>query len=174
MTSRGANMTLHIGIRARAAIAVAAIAVTAACGSASAHTSGGHGTTGVVATARNASLGGTVLVNRGGMTLYTLSAERNGRFICTGTCTQLWKPLLVKGAVNAAGIGGLGTVMRPGGAGTQLTYQGRPLYTFAKDSAPGDATGNGFKDVGVWRAATIGATASSTAAAPSTSGGYGY
>jgi len=41
-------------------------------------------------------LGGTVLVNRSGLTLYSLSAETGGRFICTGTCTSLWRPLVVR------------------------------------------------------------------------------
>ena len=171
-------MISHIGIRARAALAVASIALAAACGSAAAGT-GSHQANGIVRTAQNAKLGSTVLVNHQGMTLYTLSAERNGRFVCTATamipgssarCTQIWKPLLVKGAVRAAGIGSLGTVARPGNGGTQLTYKGLPLYTFADDRAPGDAAGNGFKDVGTWQAATVGAAAS---AAPST-GGYGY
>jgi predicted lipoprotein with Yx(FWY)xxD motif len=165
-------MNLHIGTRARAALAVAAIGVTAACGSASA--AGTHQAPGIVHTAQNASLGGMVLVNRQGMTLYTLSAEQHGRFVCTKSCLHLWKPVLVKGAVNAGGIASLGTVMRPDGGGTQLTYQGRPLYAFADDKAPGDARGNGFKDVGTWRAATVGAAASATAGAPSNGGGYGY
>ncbi len=165
-------MNIHIAPRFKAALAVASIALAAACGSASGTST--HQASGVVRTAQNASLGSRVLVNSTGMTLYTLSAERNGRFICTTACTQLWKPLLVQGAVHAAGIGSLGTVMRPGGGGTQLTYQGRPLYTFAHDGAPGDASGNGFKDVGTWRAATVGATAAAAAAAPSTGGGYGY
>jgi predicted lipoprotein with Yx(FWY)xxD motif len=165
-------MKIHIAPRVKAALAVASIALAAACGSAAAGTST-HQASGVIHTAQNASLGSRVLVNSKGLTLYTLSAERNGRFICTGACTQLWKPLLAKGAGHTAGIGSLGTVMRPGGGGTQLTYQGRPLYTFAKDSAPGDASGNGFKDVGTWRAATVGAVAAA-APATSTSGGYGY
>lgn len=174
-------MSLHIGTRARAALAVATIALAAACGSSSSATTT-HKATGIVRTARNATIGHTVLVNHQGMTLYTLSAERNGHFVCTGTatipgsstrCTQVWKPLLVKGAVHAGGIGALGTVMRPDAGGTQLTYKGLPLYTFADDRAPGDAAGNGFKDVGTWRAATVGA-ASAASATPSNSGGYGY
>jgi len=182
-------MSLHIGTRARAALAVATIALAAACGSASGGASGGasagtstHQAAGVVATAQNASLSSRVLVNHQGMTLYTLSAERNGHFICTATaklpgssmrCLQVWKPLLVKGAVHASGIGALGTVMRPDDGAMQLTYKGLPLYTFAGDRAPGDASGNGLKDVGTWKAAMVGAAAS---AAPATSanGGYGY
>jgi predicted lipoprotein with Yx(FWY)xxD motif len=167
-------MNIHITPKLKAALAVAAIAFAAACGSAAGTTGASHSASGVVHTAQNAGIGGQVLVNSKGMTLYTLSAERNGRFICTSTCTQLWKPLIVKGAVHAAGIGSLGTVMRPGGGGTQLTYKGRPLYAFANDRAPGDASGNGFKDVGVWRAATVGAASAASAAAPSNGGGYGY
>ena len=178
-------MSWHIGTRARAALAVASIALAAACGSASG--SGGtsaHQASGVVGTAQNAALSTRVLVNHQGMTLYTLSAERNGRFICTATamipgssqrCLQVWKPLLVKGAVHAGAIGALGTVKRPDTGGTQLTYKGLPLYTFAADHAPGDAGGNGFKDVGTWRAATVGAAASAAPATTSNGGGgYGY
>ena len=180
-------MRLHIGTRARAALAVASIALAAACGSASAGTSGGtstHQASGVVATAQNAALSSRVLVNRQGMTLYTLSAERNGHFICTATaklpggstpCLQVWKPLLVKGAVHAGSIGALGTVMRPDDGAMQLTYKGLPLYTFAGDKAPGDAAGNGLMDVGTWRAATATATASAAPATTSNGGGgYGY
>ena len=142
-----------------------------------------HQASGVVGTAQNAALSTRVLVNHRGMTLYTLSAERNGHFICTanamipGTsqrCLQVWKPLLVKGAVHAGSIGALGTVMRPDDGATQLTYKGLPLYTFAADRAPGDAGGNGFKDVGTWRAATVGAAASSAPTTTSSDGGYGY
>jgi predicted lipoprotein with Yx(FWY)xxD motif len=164
-------MSFHIGTRAGAALAVATIALAAACGSGSSTT---HQASGIVRTAQNAALGSTVLVNHQGMTLYTLSAERNGHFICsTKQCLALWKPLLAKGPVQAAGIGSLGTVMRPSGGGTQLTYKGLPLYTFVNDHGPGSAAGNGFKDVGTWRAATVGAAASS-AAATTTSGGGGY
>jgi predicted lipoprotein with Yx(FWY)xxD motif len=178
-------MSLHIGTRARAALAVASIALAAACGSASAGSSGGtstHQASGVVATAQNAALSSRVLVNHQGMTLYTLSAERNGHFICTATaklpgsstrCLQVWKPLLVRGAVHAGTIGALGTVMRPDDGATQLTYKGLPLYTFASDRAPGDAAGNGLMDVGTWRAATLGAAAS-TPSTTTANGGYGY
>ena len=43
-------------------------------------------------------------------------------------------------------------------------------HLFANDKAPGDASGNGFKDVGIWKAATLGACTSSSSAG----GGYGY
>ena len=107
----------------------------------------------VVSTAKNADLGKTVLVNRRGLTLYSLSAERRGRFICTdSTCLSFWTPLVVKLGTNPTGVAGQATVKRPDGR-TQVTFLGRPLYTFYLDSARGDAGGEGFRDVGVWHAA---------------------
>jgi predicted lipoprotein with Yx(FWY)xxD motif len=62
----------------------------------------------VVSTAKNASLGKTVLVNRGGLTLYSLNVERRGRFICTdSTCLTFWTPLVVpKGGRRRLARGG--------------------------------------------------------------------
>ncbi len=120
----------------------------------------------VAKTARNPALHETVLVTRAGMTLYSLSAETHGRFICTNaSCLSLWTPLVVKHRVRPTGVGMLATVKRPDGR-TQVTYRGRPLYTFNEDRRPGDAEGNGFKDVGTWLAASA---TSSVRAAPARS-----
>jgi predicted lipoprotein with Yx(FWY)xxD motif len=127
----------------------------------------------VVSTAKNASLGETVLVNMTGRTLYSLSVERKGKFICTNkACLSFWHPLVVGKGVTPAGAAALATVKRPDGR-RQVTYRGRPLYTFAGDRARGDAKGEGFMDVGVWHAATPG-TASAPAPATTTSSGGGY
>jgi hypothetical protein len=73
----------------------------------------------------------------------------------------------------------IGTVKRPGGA-MQVTFKGLPLYTFVGDAKPGEAKGQGLKDVGVWTAVTANGSAASSkpAAATTTSsssgGGYGY
>ena len=48
----------------------------------------------------------------------------------------------------------LGTVTRPNGK-VQVTYKGLPLYTFKGDTKSGTAAGQGFKDVGTWRAAVV-------------------
>jgi hypothetical protein len=50
----------------------------------------------------------------------------------------------------------------------QVTYKGMPLYTFAPDQKPGDAKGQGIKDVGTWTAVAVSASSSSSAAAAST------
>lgn len=110
-----------------------------------------------VGTARNAHLHRTVLVTARGRTLYSLSAETHGRFICTGSCLSVWKPLVVpKGARLAGpkGLKGLGTIVRPDSKRRQATYRGRPLYTFTGDHKKGDANGEGVRDVGVWHAAS--------------------
>lgn len=132
----------------------------------------GAGTTRVVMTAKNKALGRTILVNLRGLSLYSLSVERHGKFICTNAaCLSLWKPLLVPKGTKPTGVTGLGTVKRPTGK-IQVTYRGAPLYRFVKDLKRGDIKGNGFKDVGTWRVVTVSGKAAATTPPPS-SGGYG-
>jgi predicted lipoprotein with Yx(FWY)xxD motif len=143
----------------------------------------------VVKSASNATLGTTVLVDAQGMTLYSLSGEQNGKFICTSSaCLQVWHPLMASAGTPSGSVGSLGTVKRPDGT-EQVTYKGMPLYTFAPDQKPGDANGQGVKDVGTWTAVTASTKSSSSAPAatapaahtesapPASSGGgggYGY
>jgi predicted lipoprotein with Yx(FWY)xxD motif len=105
--------------------------------------------------ARNSTLGEIVLTTLKGRTLYTLSAEVKGRFICTGACLSVWHPLVVAKDVKPLGPTRLGRVKRPDGR-TQVTFKGRPLYSFDGDSKTGDANGEGVKDVGTWHAASLG------------------
>jgi predicted lipoprotein with Yx(FWY)xxD motif len=127
----------------------------------------------VVKTAKNAKLGKTILVGLNGHTLYTLSAEKKGRFICTDkTCLALWHPLVVRKNVKPAGVRGLATIKRPDGR-RQVTFRGGPLYFFVQDKKAGDANGEGFKDVGVWHAASM-TKSSSTTPPPTTTSGYPY
>jgi predicted lipoprotein with Yx(FWY)xxD motif len=156
--------------------AVAASLTLAACGSSNSGTGSSSSSSSassasqpsasaaVVKTASNSTIGATVLTNAQGMTLYSLSAERGGKFICTSaSCTQVWHPLSATGG-TPGGVASLSTTTRPDGS-QQVTYKGMPLYTFAQDQHPGDAKGQGFKDVGTWSAVTV-----SGAAAPATSG----
>jgi predicted lipoprotein with Yx(FWY)xxD motif len=107
----------------------------------------------VVAEAENATLGKTVLTTTKGSTLYSLSVEKNGKFVCTASCLSVWHPLMVPASVRPTGPVKLGTVVRPEG-GTQVTYKGRPLYRFGGDTKAGQANGEGIKDVGTWHAAS--------------------
>lgn len=142
--------------------------------------SSGGGSNMLVSTASNSKLGKMVLVNAQGLTLYALSAEQNGKFICTSAaCLQVWHPLTTQASGTPTGsVGSLGTVKRPDGS-EQVTYKGMPLYTFAQDQRAGDASGQGIKDVGTWSAvATSASKPAASAPAPSSSGGggnsYGY
>ena len=112
----------------------------------------------------------TLLVNRRGFTLYHLTVERKGHFICTNkTCLSLWHPLVVAKGTTPTGAKSLSTVKRPDGR-LQVAYRGGPLYTFVEDHKPGDMKGNGFKDVGTWRVVTVSGKATP---APPPPPGYG-
>jgi predicted lipoprotein with Yx(FWY)xxD motif len=176
---------------------LAASVLLAACGSSSSSTStnasapatsgaataSGGSSVSLVKTASNSTVGKTVLVDSNGLTLYSLSGEHAGKWICTSAaCLKAWPPLIAKaGSAPTGSVGSLATVKRPGGI-VQVTYKGMPLYTFVGDQKPGDAKGQGIKDLGsTWTADTTGA-ASSSAPAPapaasttsSSAGGYGY
>jgi predicted lipoprotein with Yx(FWY)xxD motif len=94
---------------------------------------------------------GTILATDTGMVLYTYTADSPGKTGCTGTCLQYWPPLLlgsgVKHPVAGPGVSGLGTFARPEG-GTQVTYNGMPLYTYVTDTQPNEATGQRVVDAG--------------------------
>jgi predicted lipoprotein with Yx(FWY)xxD motif len=120
----------------------------------------GQSTKTVAKKADNAALGEKILTNTAGRTLYSLSAEKNGRWICTTAgCKASWRPLVVTEGVKPKGPVTLGTRTRPDGR-VQVTYKGLPLYTFSGDVKAGEANGEGIKDVGTWHAAKVGALTS--------------
>jgi predicted lipoprotein with Yx(FWY)xxD motif len=100
--------------------------------------------------------GRTLLTTTSGRTLYSLSAERHGRFVCTKAsgCTGIWKPLTIASGLVPKGPVQLGTIHRPEGT-IQVTYRGLPLYSFASDKKRGQVKGEGLKDVGTWHAAAV-------------------
>lgn len=92
---------------------------------------------------------GQVLVDGRGHTLYIFLNDEAGKSNCYGGCASNWPPLVVDGEVVAGdGLDAalIGTTTRDDGT-LQVTYNGRPLYYFAGDSAPGDANGHGVGDV---------------------------
>src|ERR1700759_5351876 len=129
----------------------AAAAVLAACGSSGTSSAGGSGSTSTgspVATTGGSSLktatigGATVLTSSKGFTLYSFAPDTATKSNCNGTCAQNWPPL--KGTATASGVTGtFGTIKRSDGS-VQATFDGHPLYTFAGDTAAGQANGNGL------------------------------
>lgn len=91
---------------------------------------------------------GHVLTGPNGMTLYTFGKDADGQSACTGGCAQNWPPLMADEVVTSplSIPGTFGVIDRPDG-GKQVAYNGRPLYYFVKDAAPGDTTGQGVGDV---------------------------
>lgn len=98
---------------------------------------------------------GSILVNGEGFSLYAFISDTqdSGTSACTGDCAAEWPPLLSEGdPVAGEGVDQalLGTITRDDGT-TQVTYNGRPLYLFHEDIAPGDTNGQGVEDdFGLW------------------------
>jgi predicted lipoprotein with Yx(FWY)xxD motif len=90
-----------------------------------------------------------VLVNAAGMTLYTFDRDvgGSGKSVCNGPCATNWPPLMASGDPPSAAWQ---VVTRDDGS-KQWAYQGKPLYTWIKDTKPGDKTGDGFNNV--WKVA---------------------
>jgi predicted lipoprotein with Yx(FWY)xxD motif len=94
--------------------------------------------------------GARVLTNAKGFTLYWFAPDTPTTSKCYGSCAAYWPP--VTGSVTAApGVPGrIGTIKRSDGS-HQLTYNGRPLYTYIGDTAPGQARGNNLNlNGGLW------------------------
>jgi len=192
-----------------AAVAVAACGASAS-GSSSSPSAAGSSAAGSSAAAGGASAGaastssavtvsaknvpgvGTVLVNGAGRTLYMLTSEKGGKITCTTSsgCIKFWPEIDLPSGTTAAKAGPgvqsslLGTVK--GAAGTEVTYNGWPLYTFVGDSAAGVAKGQGQTSFGgtwyvlnssgspVTAKTTSGGSAASPSKSSSSGGGYGY
>jgi predicted lipoprotein with Yx(FWY)xxD motif len=91
-----------------------------------------------------------VLTNAAGMTLYTFSCDPvdGGKSLCNGGCAKSWPPLTA--ADGAKDVGGYTVITRDDGM-RQWAFNGRPLYTWVRDRAPGDRTGDGVN--GMWSVA---------------------
>ncbi len=87
---------------------------------------------------------GEILTDAKGMSLYTFDKDATGTSNCNGKCAVAWPPL--KAEDMAKGEGDFSVIKRQDGS-KQWAYKGKPLYTWIKDTKPGDVTGDGVKDV---------------------------
>jgi predicted lipoprotein with Yx(FWY)xxD motif len=123
--------------------------------------------------------GQQVLTNSAGLTVYWFVPDTSTTSKCTGSCATYWPPVKGPATAGSGVTGTLATITRSDGT-VQATYDGHPLYTYAGDTAPGQAKGNGLNvSGGLWYEMTVsGATpaagAGASASATSTKGGYGY
>ena len=84
---------------------------------------------------------GKTLVDPKGMTLYVFDKDTAGKSACNGACATNWPPLTA--AADAKAANGFTIVTREDGS-KQWAYRAKPLYTWAKDTKPGDITGDGL------------------------------
>jgi len=89
----------------------------------------------------------TILTNSQGLTLYYRTSD-TASSVCSGGCASAWPPVLSASipATSTTLPGKLAVVANANGS--QVEYNGHPLYTFSGDSAPGQANGEGV--AGVW------------------------
>jgi predicted lipoprotein with Yx(FWY)xxD motif len=94
---------------------------------------------------------GKILVDNKGMTLYMFDKDTADKSNCTGDCLKNWPALTVadEKEVMTPGdgvTGKLAVITRDDGA-YQVTVNGMPLYTYAKDTKAGDVVGQAVGDV---------------------------
>lgn len=164
----------------------AGLLLLAACGSGGGTSSAGSPAPSSATTVTVSHAGGmSVLATSSGRTLYS-SAQEKGKVLCTsGACNAVWAPLTVTAGQHPTAPGGvagdLGTMKRPDGT-QQVSFDGRPLYTFSFDHAAGQDNGNGQNDrfdgtTFTWHAVTTSASPSapqSSSGSSSQGRSYGY
>jgi predicted lipoprotein with Yx(FWY)xxD motif len=89
----------------------------------------------------------TIITDPNGNTLYYETNDTGGKVNCTAACATTWPPLLVPPGVTklTGGLGITGTLSSISDPnGTQITYNGWPLFAFSKDTGPGSTAGEGL------------------------------
>jgi predicted lipoprotein with Yx(FWY)xxD motif len=135
-------------------------------------TTGGSSSSAVIQTATATVKGQsvTVLTNLQGKTLYYFTGDSATQSSCSASCAQMWPPLLLAGSgrpTSSTSLPGILSVQMDAN-GSQVEYNGHPLYTFSGDTAPGQTKGEGL--FGMWFVATPNLAPQGGG---STSGGYG-
>jgi predicted lipoprotein with Yx(FWY)xxD motif len=162
--------------------------VTVVAGGALAACGGQAGNSGTAATSSDAVAAravnhpglGRILVDAGGRTLYFADQESDGTVRCVGDCLEFWFPAKSPERNPAAtGVAKLDVLHRSDNGANQLTYQGKPLYTFQLDKASGDTNGHNLEDdFGgthfVWHAVTVDGDATPTPSTTADGGDGGY
>lgn len=101
---------------------------------------------------------GKILEDQKGLPLYYDTADKPPKhFDCTGGCLSAWPALVLpkgqKKVEVGKGVTGISTIKDP--SGVQVTWKGKPLYTFASDTR-GKVTGDGVGNFKVVRLSKVG------------------
>jgi predicted lipoprotein with Yx(FWY)xxD motif len=81
-----------------------------------------------------------MLTNPKGMTLYVYDKDAVGKSNCTGPCAANWPPLAASASDKP---NGKWTIVTRDDGSLQWAYDGKPVYGWKNDKAPGDTTGDG-------------------------------
>jgi predicted lipoprotein with Yx(FWY)xxD motif len=169
-------------LAAVAFVVAAAIAVLVATSGASTTKSQQSVAAASAISVKQTSLGPT-LVDANGRTLYLFEADKPDISTLSAAGQAIWPPFTATTkprALSGAEAGRIGTVTQPRG-GSQVTYNGHPLYYYVGDHSPGQTTGQGLNQFGaLWYVLGTGGnavTSPSTSPAPASGSGsssYGY
>jgi predicted lipoprotein with Yx(FWY)xxD motif len=137
-----AALALIVGACSAGATTAPSVAAPTTAASASAAPAAGA----TINVAESAPLG-KFLTGPDGKTLYVFTNDTAANAsTCVDACATTWPPLMATGGkAPAAGTGVTGTLAtfaRPDGS-MQVSYNGKPLYNYAKDTKAGDTTGQG-------------------------------
>jgi predicted lipoprotein with Yx(FWY)xxD motif len=103
-----------------------------------------------VITAKHSKLGTILAAGPKHMTVYLFEGDKGAASSCSGACAAVWPPV-TSAAAPTAGSGAqgakLGVIPAANGA-QQVSYNGHPLYFYARDGDQGDAYGQGVKSFG--------------------------
>jgi predicted lipoprotein with Yx(FWY)xxD motif len=102
-----------------------------------------------------------LLADPKGMTLYVYDKDAPKKSNCNGPCAANWPPLAATASDKPSGPWSI--VTRDDGS-LQWAYDGKPVYSWKNDKAPGDTTGDGVG--GSWHVARPGAPAAAPQGAP--------
>jgi predicted lipoprotein with Yx(FWY)xxD motif len=82
--------------------------------------------------------------------VYSLSTDTATTSTCTGACALTWPPLLTAGTpglIDGLSSADVGTLKLPDGT-LQVTYRGKPLYLYSRESIAKNTTGPGSHVLG--------------------------
>ncbi len=139
---------------AASATRAAASPTTASASSPTAAATGSPAAAGII-TIRETAIG-KVLADDKGFTLYTFANDvaNSGKSVVTGQLAVAWPPVTTTSTTppTVSGASGTFTIITRDDGTKQVAYNGKPLYRFANDTAPGDTKGDKLGNV--WFVAT--------------------
>jgi predicted lipoprotein with Yx(FWY)xxD motif len=88
--------------------------------------------------------GRNILADSQNLTIYIFDVDTTSESTCYDACEKAWPPVLLADGQQLGA--NMGVTIRKDGS-QQLTHNGRPVYYFVGDSAPGDINGDGLGNV---------------------------